>query len=116
MMCKKLASMMLGAGLLSFALGCPAAAGTILVFGQTGTGFPHLFSATRSGGTTTLSAIDIPITITGIDSAGILPLTFPNAYLWMNATNTGVAAMMGGRIMQDYSGSFASPAGPAAAA
>jgi len=86
-------------------------AGTILVFGQSGVNAPDLFIASRSGGTTMLSAVDIPITITGINNAHALPASFPDAFFDLSATNTNAATLVNGQIVQDYSGSFAITSG-----
>jgi hypothetical protein len=88
-----------------------ARAGTILVFGQTGANAPDLFMATRSGSSTTLSALDIPVTITGINNSQSLPASFPSAYFDLTATNTNAAKLVDGQIFQDYSGSFAITSG-----
>jgi hypothetical protein len=88
-----------------------ARAGTVLIFGQTGASAPNLFTATRSGSTTTLSAVDIPITITGINNSVGLPGSFPNAYFDLAATNTNAATLVSGQVFQDYSGSFSITSG-----
>ena len=62
MSCKRLIAM---CGVVVTTIAIPmssARANTILVFGQSG--ISNAFSATESGGSTSLSAIDIPITIT----------------------------------------------------
>jgi hypothetical protein len=108
----KVISSLLGVCLAGLALTLSdARAGTILVFGQTGASAPDLFTATRSGSTTTLSAVDIPITITGINNSHSLPLSFPGAYFDLTATNTNAAMLVNGQIFQDYSGSFAITSG-----
>jgi hypothetical protein len=114
MMCKKTNLLILGVGLLSLALTGSATAGTILVFGQTGTTPPNLFTATRTDGTTMLSAVDISVTITALDAVNSLPHTFPHAYLWLNATNVNAATRVNGQIIQDYSGSFGITSGQGA--
>jgi PEP-CTERM motif len=76
-----------------------ASAGTILVFGQTGT--LSNFEATRVGGTTTLSADDIGIIITAIENGGVLP-----AFFNLTATNISDAVSAMGTITQSFAGSF----------
>ncbi len=105
-------SSLLGVCLAGLALtSSDARAGTILVFGQTGANAPDLFTATRSGSSTTLSALDIPVTITGINNSQSLPASFPSAYFDLTATNTNAATLVDGQIFQDYSGSFAITSG-----
>ena len=85
-------------------------AGTVLVFGQTG--ISNDFSATNNGnkgiaGGTTLSAIDIPVTITGIDADASMPGSFPDAFFNLTATSDSNARTgSSGHITQDFSGSF----------
>lgn len=105
-MCKRSVCLLVGTGLMSLALASTTAAGTILVFGQTGTDPPNLFTGARVGNSTTLSAVNIPVTITGINAPGGLAASFPNAYLWLLATSTDSAKSVSGQIIQDYSGSF----------
>ena len=102
---------MLGAGLLGIALSSPTAeAGTILVFGQNG--ISNEFTAANDGSTgalggTTLSAVNIEVTITGIDNASPLPGSFPAAFLNLSATSVSNATVNGaGQITQDFTGSF----------
>ena len=102
---------LLGAGFLCLVFPTLSAeAGTILVFGQVGTG--EDFNATNNGSTgasggTTLSAVDIAITITAIDNSSALPGSFPAAFLNLTATSVSNATIDGGgHITQDFSGSF----------
>jgi len=76
-----------------------ASAGTILVFGQTGT--VSNFQATQVGGTTTLNADDIAIVITAIENGGVLP-----AFFSLDAINDGDAVASGGDITQSFTGTF----------
>ena len=101
----------LGAGLLGLALPMSSAnAGTVLVFGQNGTS--DQFAATNNGATgaaggTSLSAVDIAVTITGIDNSSPLPGDFPTAYLNLSAQSTSNAVVDGsGHITEDFSGKF----------
>ena len=102
---------LLGAGFLGLAFpALTAEAGTILVFGQNGIGTD--FNATNNGsngasGGTKLSAVDIAITVTGIDNSSPLPSSFPSAFLNLTATSVSNATIDGsGHITQDFSGSF----------
>jgi PEP-CTERM motif len=104
-------STFVGAGLVGLALSMPSVeAGTILVFGQDGTS--NQFTATNNGsmgfaGGTTLSAFDIPVTITGIANSGPLPGTFPVAFFDLSAMSTSNAVLDGsGHVTQEFSGSF----------
>jgi hypothetical protein len=100
-----------GAGLFALVLSMSSArAGTILVFGQDGTA--NQFTATNDGSTgaaggTTLAAVDIPVTITGLANAVALPASFPDAFFNLSAASVSDATMDGsGQITQDFSGSF----------
>jgi hypothetical protein len=76
-------------------------ADTILVFGQSGD--QNLFSAVRSGGSTALSAVDIPILITNITG---LATPLP-AYFSLSATSDTPATIDGfGHIQQNFNGTF----------
>ncbi len=104
-------STFVGAGLFALALSLSSAqADTILVFGQDGT--TNQFTATNDGspgfaGGTTLSAVNIPVTITGIDNASTMPASFPDAFFNLSASSVSDARVNGsGEITQDFSGSF----------
>jgi hypothetical protein len=104
-------STLVGAGLFALALSMSSAqAGTILVFGQNGTS--NQFTATNDGSTgvaggTTLSAVDIPVTITGMDNAVLLPAGDPQAYFSLGAASVSNATVdSSGQITQDFSGWF----------
>jgi len=101
MRCRRIVSM-LGVVVTTIALPLSGArANTILVFGQSGDA--NLFSAVRSGNATTLSATDIPITITNITG---LATPLP-AYFTLSAANDTVATVDGfGHIQQNFDGSF----------
>jgi hypothetical protein len=107
---RRLHSTLLGAGIVALALSLSSAqAGTILVFGQQGTA--NDFTATNNGqtgvlGGTALSAVNIAVTITGIDNAVPLPGSFPLAYLNVSASSISNASTIGGEIIQQFSGSF----------
>jgi hypothetical protein len=101
----------MGAGLLVLALSMSGAeAGTVLVFGQDG--ISDQFTATNDGlsgaaGGTTLSAVGIPVTVTGIANAVPLPPGFPDAYFNLSATSVSNATVVGAsEITQDFTGSF----------
>ena len=104
MMSVRNVSTFLGAWLVALALSmCDAKAGTILIFGQTGTNPPLLFAATQSGPTTTLSATDILVTITNL--GGVASST--NAFFSFSATNSGPATVgAAGQITENFQGSF----------
>jgi len=97
----------LGAGLIGLALSMSSAqAGTILVFGQNGTA--NTLSATNDGNTgvnggTTLSAVNVQVTISGIDAPIATPIT---AYLNLTATSVSDVTTSGGHFLEDFSGSF----------
>jgi len=100
-----------GVGLFGLVLTLSSAhAGTILVFGQSGTS--NEFTATNDGsmgaaGGTTLSAVDIEVTITGINNVVPLPGSFPDAFFNLSATSDSNATVNGsGYITQDFTGSF----------
>jgi PEP-CTERM motif len=105
---RRVFSAFLGAGLLGLALSMSSAqAGTILVFGQNGTA--NDFIATNNGNTgvnggTDLSAVNIQVTITGIDAALSTPLT---AYFNLTAASvTNAVTDSSGHDVQDFVGSF----------
>jgi len=104
---RRVFSAFLGAGLIGLALSMSSAqAGTILVFGQNGTS--NTFSATNNGNTgmnggTTLSAVNVAVTITAIDALIGTPVT---AYFNLSASSVNDATTSGGHILQDFSGSF----------
>ena len=86
-----------------------ASADTILVFGQNG--IQNNFHATNNGlggsaGGTTLSAVDISVTISGILNDAPLPPSFPNAYFDLHAVSNDAAITSGGHVQQDYTGTF----------
>ena len=86
----------LGAGLVA-----PAAAATILVFGQTGGA--NAFTGNETGGLTVLDATNIPVTITTLNELAVNQAAFFN----LDATSTGPAVNVGGAAWtQPYSGSF----------
>lgn len=104
-------STLVGAGLVGLALSMSSAqAGTVLVFGQDG--ISNEFTATNNGsmgfaGGTTLSAVDIKVTITGIANSQPLPGSFPTAFFDLIAVSVSNAATDGsGHITEDFSGSF----------
>ena len=96
------------AGLIALAIPMSGAhGGSILVFGQNGTNSE--LTATNTGspgaaGGTVLSAVDIPVTITGI--AGSAPAGFPEAFFNLSASSVTNAVPFQGKIVQDFSGTF----------
>jgi hypothetical protein len=100
-----------GVGLMGVAFTMSSAdAGTILVFGQSG--ITSQFTATNNGssgvaGGTTLSAVDIAVTITGIASVVPMPASFPTAFFSLSAQSVSDATLSGsGEITQEFSGAF----------
>jgi hypothetical protein len=98
-------------GLIGLAVSIPnAGADTILVFGQNG--LANDFTATNNGSTgaaggTTLSAVNISITISGIENDVSLPGSFPLAFLNLSATSDSNATSDGsGNVVQEFNGSF----------
>lgn len=79
----------------------PAAAGTILIFGQVGGA--NAFTGNETAGVTVLDANNVPITITTLNSAGANLSAFFN----LDATSVGIATNVGGSAWtQPYSGNF----------
>jgi hypothetical protein len=80
-----------------------ASAATILVFGQEG--LSTNFTATNNGAgtTTTLTASDLLVDISGFFAGGT-PIN--GVYFDFSATSVGAATNAGGVISQDFSGSF----------
>ena len=102
---------LLGAGIIGLALTMSSArAETILVFSQNG--ITNEFTATNNGSTgaaggTTLSAVDIPVTITGIANVLPMPGSFPDAYFNLSATSVSNATLDAENfITQQFTGSF----------
>jgi hypothetical protein len=107
----RVSSTFVAAGLFGLAVSMSSAqAGTVLVFGQTGTS--NQMNATNNGmpgvhGGTTLSATDVQVTITEIASAVLMPESFPLAFFNLSAVSTSDATVDGkGRITQDFTGYF----------
>jgi hypothetical protein len=100
----KVFSAFLGLGL---ALAIPdVQAETILSFSQLGTGSNFTATNTGSGGSaggTSLSAVNIPMSISGI--AAVLP-TPVTAYFNLTATSVDTATLSGGHVSQNFQGSF----------
>jgi PEP-CTERM motif len=101
---------LLGVGLLAAASVPAVQAGTVLVFGQRSTSSD--FTATVNGNTgamggTTLSAVNVEVTITAIANVAPLPGSFPEAYLNLSAVSVSNATVNGtNQITEDFSGSF----------
>ncbi len=108
MMSARVVFSFLGVWLTALALSmCDARAGTILVFGQTDTNVEQ-FTATRSGSTTSLSAVNIPVSITDLDgSATSIP-----AYFDLSATNVTAAFVIFGDVLEKFQGTFSIYSGP----
>lgn len=82
-----------------------ARATVLLTLGQTSTG--DTVSAARSGSTTTITA-DTTVEVDGIAATITTPFI---ATLVLDATNTGPASMVGGSVLEDFSGSFSITSG-----
>jgi hypothetical protein len=96
----------LSAGLAALILSGPlpsAKAVTILTFGQSGSGNTITGTANGAQTATTISGTDVPITITQIDAAVVVPVS---AFFTLSATSTGSATLVAGFVTQTYSGSF----------
>ncbi len=82
-----------------------ANADLIITLGQSGSG--STVTGTENGGLTqtTITALNVPVTITQIDAALTTPLS---AFLDLNATSTGAASLVGSpqNVQQNYSGTF----------
>jgi hypothetical protein len=88
-------------------MGATAANATeILSFGQTGTGAP--ITGTASGTSTTISAMDAPVTVTSCYDCGTL--SGPESFTF-SAHSIGPASMVDGYVVQPYSGTFSITAG-----
>jgi hypothetical protein len=89
-------------------MGAAAANATeILSFGQTGTGSP--ITGTATGSSTTISAMDAPVTVTSCYDCGTL--NGPESFT-LSAHSIGPASTTaGGYVVQPYSGSFSITAG-----
>ncbi len=104
---------LLGAGLVGLVLWAPSArAGTILTFSQNGLG--DNFIATNNGATgvnggTTLSAVNVEVSINGIAAALPTPIT---AYFNLSAVSASNAYVdASGHINEDFNGSFSITSG-----
>jgi PEP-CTERM motif-containing protein len=78
-----------------------ASATVILTFGQNDTA--NTITGTDTAGTTTITGTDVSISVTQIDAALLTPF---DALFSLSATSTGAATLVGGFVVQDYSGSF----------
>lgn len=83
-----------------FATGA-ANATVILTFGQNDTA--NTITGTDTAGTTTITGTDVSIGVTQIDAALLTPF---DALFSLSTTSTGAATLVGGFVVQDYSGSF----------
>ena len=83
-------------------LAASASATTTLTFGQTNAGSP--ITGTNNGaGSTTISAVNVPVTITQIDAGVATPIA---AFLNLTATSSGAATLSAGNVVQVFGGSF----------
>ncbi|HKS90760.1 MAG TPA: PEP-CTERM sorting domain-containing protein, partial [Tepidiformaceae bacterium] len=86
----------------------PASATVILTFGQSATG--NTITGTNNGaGSTTISATDVPVTISQIDCG--LCVTPISALFTLSATSVGAAGTLGSFISQEFTGTFSITAG-----
>jgi hypothetical protein len=82
-----------------------AQADTILVFGQTGVS-SKFNAVNNTDSTTSLSAVNGSIVITGIDPAATILASY-NATFNLAGLSTSVATINSGNLVQNFSGSFA---------
>src|SRR5689334_10091130 len=88
-------------------LAATASATTILTFGQTGSG--NTITGTNNGaGSTTITAVNVPITITQIDAGIATPFS---ALLNLSGTSTAAATTVSGNVTQNFSGTFSITSG-----
>ncbi len=79
-----------------------ASATTILTFGQVGTA--NTITGTNNGaGSTTITAVNVPITVTQIDAGTATPFS---AVLNLSATSNGAATTVSGNVTQSFTGTF----------
>jgi hypothetical protein len=91
--------------LIAFAAAPAAHAVNIITWGGLST---NLISATNNGaGSTTISGVDVPISVDSLNGA---PVSI-NAFLNLSATSTDAATLIGPSILQHYSGVFFITAG-----
>nr|WP_294504386.1 PEP-CTERM sorting domain-containing protein [uncultured Rhodopila sp.] len=83
-----------------------AHAAAILTFGQSGNG--NVITGTQTGSSTTIAAIDAPVTISQIDAVQSTPLS---GFLDMNLTSTSGAVPVADNLQQHFSGSFSITSG-----
>jgi hypothetical protein len=109
---KKVLATLVGIGVAGFAsMISSARAGTILIFGQDG--LSNQFVATNNGsmgkaGGTTLSAVNIPVTIDAIAGVAPMPPSFPHAFFTLSAqSDSNAERLNSGQIVQDFTGWFA---------
>lgn len=93
----------LAGALFSIAIGSPAQAVTVLAFGQANNTQFLTAAANGTNTATTLSAVDLPVTITQIAAGPPTPLA---AFFNFNATSTSVVTPIGGNLSQPFSGTF----------
>jgi len=90
------------ASLMAVGFAQPAAADTILVFGQNG--ITNTITSSAAGATTTISGSNVGVTITAIDAGISTPIS---ALFSINATSAGPASVTGtGDLTQKFTGSF----------
>ena len=82
-------------------LSAVASADVILTFGQTSN--TSSVSATEAGGVTTITSTDASINITQILAPLVTPLA---AFLDLSATSAGPAFVIGGKVLQSFTGDF----------
>jgi hypothetical protein len=78
-----------------------ANAAIILTFGQTGGS--NTVTATNGLSTTHIGATSVPVSITEIDAAAVIPIS---ASLTLSADSVGIATTVSGFVTQAFSGSF----------
>ena len=88
--------------LISSVVAAPAFAGEILSFGQSGAGTSPI-TGVASGGVTTITAIDAPISVTSCLSCLSL---IGSEFLTLHAVSVGPATLFSGFVVQGFSGTF----------
>src|SRR3954471_24952460 len=93
------------AALIAFAAAPAAHAVNIITWG--GPGVDHIIATNSGAGSTTISGIDVPISVDSLNGSSVSI----NAFLNLSATSTDAATLIGPSILQHYSGVFFITAG-----
>nr|WP_294517252.1 PEP-CTERM sorting domain-containing protein [uncultured Rhodopila sp.] len=81
-------------------------AAVILTFGQSGNS--NVITGTQTGSSTTIAAIDAPVTVSQIDAAQNVPFA---GFLDMNLVSTSAAIPVSDNLQQHFSGTFSITSG-----